>query len=299
MRSTHYSDALAHLRGRKPPLDVPFAQYVLRQARRMAHISFSQMDQPPQYKPGCDKKRRQKFIRGWIFAPGPVGSIHSEVDHMMKRIVSAACAASVLSLSMAAAQTGSTQTGTTQSGTQGNRTSAPSTPQETMLTGCIARGSGGTAQNGTFMLNNAQMGTGATASAGVSGSTSARSGVSGSGTGSTTAGTSGTASARTGDSTTSTSSYMLVAGANQNLANYVGQRVEVRGRMVGNMADTTRNTPSGNTSRAGESGSTASGSNSPGGGSTSAQARAGNERSANNMSRFQVTSVRSVGGTCQ
>ena len=235
---------------------------------------------------------------------------------MRKRIVTAACAASVLSLSLATAQTTNTQ-----SGAQGTRANTAASQQDTTVVGCVARGAGGTTQNATFMLNNVQAGASATAAAGVGGSTSARSGTSASGTAGTTAGTGGTtattggsatsgtgtdqndstagsgsgqtttatgqrpgnatgnATANTGNTSgnatahTNSMSYMLVAGANQNLANYVGQRVEIRGRMVGDAGENRANT------------------------STPA-AGASNERTANNSSRFQVTSVRAIGGTC-
>jgi hypothetical protein len=78
---------------------------------------------------------------------------------------------------------------------------------------------------------------------------------------------------------------MLVAGANQNLANYVGQRVEIRGHVVSNAAGSSPNTTPGSTPRSGEA--------------TPPAAGTSNERSANNTSRFQVASVRPIGGTCQ
>ena len=216
---------------------------------------------------------------------------------MTKRIVTAACAASVLSLSIAGAQTTNTP-----AGAQGNRggNAAPQ-QQETTVVGCVARATGAPTQNATFMLNNVQTGATANATAGVTGSTSAPAGASTSGTAGTTAsGTSGSTASGTGRATDqggstaqdggrqspaangqrtagnaqNSTSYMLVAGANQNLANYVGQRVEIRGRLVGNAADNRQNgsAPSASTT---------------------------NDRSANNTARFQVTSVRPAGGTCE
>ena len=242
---------------------------------------------------------------GRIFCTPRIGSTDQGGMNMNKPMVGVTCAAAMFSLSIAAAQSGKTDS---------QPQSQTSTQQEMTLNGCVARGTTTGAQSATFMLNNAQATTAAAPGATVGGSTSAGAGVSAGQTPSSNpAGTTGTASPRTGTSgrtdptttrpaepassatppvgTTSgnvsvgvsrTPSYTLVAGANQNLANYVGQRVEVRGRVMGETAGTTGDVSAGASRSAGSSAS-ASG--------------ASADRPA--MSRFQITSIRTISGTCQ
>lgn len=182
----------------------------------------------------------------------------------MKRIVSSSCAAVVLSATVAMAQANSqvpTQS-PVQTNQQGTRTQAPaitgaSAAQQITIVGCVQRegdspsagitarrGAGDTSSTGSeFILANAMPASGAGNIAGsVSGSTSSgrtTTGTSGSGSAGVSGnvgvggntGVSGNARASSSVSSTGTS-YTLSGDKERELAQYVGQRVEIVATMM-------------------------------------------------------------------
>jgi hypothetical protein len=223
---------------------------------------------------------------------------------MSKAIVSSACAAAVLSLTVAMAQTQTPRT-------QTNRSPRADSPQ-VVISGCVARGTGAN-QAGQYLLNNAVMANAATGQIGAAGAVDVNGKVNTGFVGTTTGtiasdvrpttesdetparaattegavGTSGqtrretgATGGRTSGTTTGSvdahasanpSSYMLVPGRT-NLSMWVGQRVEVTGVVVSNAGGDNRST--------GTTGTT------------------GSPQSANTMQRLQVVSVRPIPGNC-
>jgi hypothetical protein len=222
---------------------------------------------------------------------------------MNTRIVLSSCAAVMLSLAVASAQTanqtptqspvqGSTQgiSGQTRVGTN------TETGTQMTVTGCIARESehtnarGGVLGTGVgagneFVLANATTGrSGAAANAqiagGVSGSTSA-------GTTAGATGTSGTATAEAANTTTARpttggTAYGLTGNRESELALYVGKRVEI----VGTLDSSAR------TGASATAGANAGGANTQAGVSAGAQATP-------NMQQLTIVSFRPVEGECK
>ena len=176
---------------------------------------------------------------------------------MNNRIVLSSCAAVMLSLTIASAQTanqtptqspvqGSTQgiSGQTRVGTN------TETGTQITVTGCIARESEHTTARGgllgtgvgaanEFVLANATTArSGATANAqiasGVSGSTSTGTTAGATGTTGTTAGAVGTTNTTTARTTTAGTAYGLTGSRENELALYVGKRVEIVGTIDAN-----------------------------------------------------------------
>ena len=220
---------------------------------------------------------------------------------MNNRIVISSCAAALLSMTIASAQTanqtptqspvqGSTQgiTGQTRVGTD------TQTGTQITLTGCIARESeqtntlGGALGTGVgagneFVLANAMNArSGATASAqiagGVSGSTSTGRTPSATGTSgtATTGAEANTTTARTATGT----SYSLTGNRESELGLYVGKRVEIVGTLDANSS----------TGASTNAGITAGGANTQAG--ASAQAKP-------NMQQLTIVSFRPLDGSCQ
>jgi hypothetical protein len=229
---------------------------------------------------------------------------------MNNRLVLSSCAAAILSLTVAAAQT-TTQTPTqspVQGSTQGTTgqvrvgTGSEASTQVT-VTGCVVRESehtnarGGVLGTGAgagneFVLANVMTGRNdATARAqiagGVSGSTSAKSEAEGGGSGSTAVGTSGigagTTGAATARSTPGAAAYSLTGSRESDLAQHVGKRVEI----IGTVAGTPRGT-----------GTSASVGADAAGASVQAGAAAQGQ-TAGNMQQLTIVSFRPVEGACQ
>jgi hypothetical protein len=202
-------------------------------------------------------------------------------------MVGSTCAAALLSMAVVAAQTTSQQP--TQSPIQGSSQQTPAqrgqsdaqpapplstaanANKEVTVTGCVMRE--GTSD---FVLSSASTtGGSATVSAGVSGSTSSGA-----------VGTTGTTSSpdSTASATTSAKSgrYMLSGG--KDLASYVGQRVEIVGKVDTSAVGTSGSTTPGVTARAGTSDH---------GASASASAT---DRTA--TPHLDVSSVKAVSGAC-
>jgi hypothetical protein len=217
---------------------------------------------------------------------------------MTRRILGSTCVAAMLAATVTAAQ-GSSQA-PTQAPAQGNPQQRPAdrndpgtarsqTDQQVTLTGCVAR------EGATDVILTSAMTAGASAntSGGVTGSTStAVTGSSGSAAGSAT-GTSGTNSTR----------YRL--SGERDLDQYIGQRVEVVGRI-----EPSANTSPG-TAATGGSGITAikppdsptvggGAAPSPGAptGTGGASAGATTRSSTASLPKVTITSVRAVGGNC-
>jgi len=226
---------------------------------------------------------------------------------MTNRIVLSSCAAAILSLTVASAQTAN-QT-PTQSPVQGSTqgisgqtrvgTNTESATQIT-LTGCVVReaeytkarggalGTGIGAAN-EFVLSNATTGrTGATANAqiagGVSGSTSTGNTPAATGTAGTTTGNIGTSASATPTLTTNTgTAYSLTGNRESELALHVGKRVEIVGTVDANT------TGAGAAANAGV-----------GAGATSTQAGASaNAQAAPSLRQLTIVSFRPLEGNCQ